>query len=597
MDPLKLSLQQGVLQRAYQMSRYFLLRYPIRSAVIIGLGLLGSVFESFGLLTLMPLFWFAMSPDKSAAGLPPGIPADDVNRVFLDFFAYIDVEPSVGALLAIIVIAISFKAIFSALSGCYVGFTTSRLATWLRLELLDAVWRARWLHFISHPTGRFGNALANECNRAAGNYSKVCHLISQAIQVTVFMATALYVHLFFALASVAIGLLMAFLLRGTLRISQRAGDTVTDSFNALMTYLTDALQGLKPMKSMGRGEPVARRLEEESDRMRRATNRITVISSVLKHITDPIMAVVMAGGFFVAVSIYSIDLATVAVMALLFTRIFSRLAGLQQQFNSIASSDSAFWSLRKLIDSTETAAEPAGGSRDVELHHSIAADNVSFRYGDAPVLDGVSLEIPVGSFAVVTGPSGAGKSTFADLLMGLLSPTGGDLLVDGVPLSEVDLHKWRRSIGYVPQDLFMFHDSIRVNVTLSEEHLTDEDVERALRQAGAWDFVSQIPEGIDTRIGERGLRLSGGQRQRIAAARALVHKPRLLMLDEPTTALDPKTEAEICATLKKLTGADLTIIAISHQRAVMDAADVVYELRHGRLVVSGDAERASALPV
>jgi ATP-binding cassette subfamily C protein len=147
----------------------------------------------------------------------------------------------------------------------------------------------------------------------------------------------------------------------------------------------------------------------------------------------------------------------------------------------------------------------------------------------------------------------------------------------------LDLCSWRRLIGYVPQDTILLHDSIFTNVTLGEPSLTVKDVEYALSAAGAWDFVNGMPEGVYTTVGERGAKLSGGQRQRIAIARALIHRPRLLILDEATSALDPKTEASICQTLRALRG-QLTILAISHQSAMVDVADRVYQIADGNAV-------------
>jgi len=154
-------------------------------------------------------------------------------------------------------------------------------------------------------------------------------------------------------------------------------------------------------------------------------------------------------------------------------------------------------------------------------------------------------------------------------------------LIDNKDLAEIDVRAWRRLIGYVPQELYLFNDTVLANITLNDTDYSEEDVEQALRSAGALDFVSTLPDGLNTRVGERGSQLSGGQRQRLAIARALVRRPKLLILDEPTTALDPKTEAEVIATLRSL-GPEITIFAISHQAGLVGAADVVYSSEEGR---------------
>jgi ATP-binding cassette subfamily C protein len=205
------------------------------------------------------------------------------------------------------------------------------------------------------------------------------------------------------------------------------------------------------------------------------------------------------------------------------------------------------------------------------------------------VLDGLSLEIPAGQLVTLVGPSGAGKTTVVDLLIGLIRPDAGSITLDGAPLDAMDIKQWRRSIGYVPQETLLLHESIAHNVSLGDSELSDEDIEHALRAAGAWDFVSALPEGMHSSVGERGGRLSGGQRQRIVIARALVRRPQLLILDEATSALDQDSADAVRQTLAQLRGA-LTILTITHQAGLVDIADRVYRLENGRAVLQPPAQ-------
>jgi ATP-binding cassette subfamily C protein len=167
--------------------------------------------------------------------------------------------------------------------------------------------------------------------------------------------------------------------------------------------------------------------------------------------------------------------------------------------------------------------------------------------------------------------------------------------VDDVPLAEVRIDEWRARIGYVPQDLVLFHDTVRANVTLGDPRIGDAEVRRGLEASGAWDFVSAQPEGLDAIVGEKGARLSGGQRQRIALARAIAAAPALLILDEVTSALDPETEQDICERVAALAG-EITVLAISHRNIWEELADQVYEIDHGsaRLVRQRDGLKQPA---
>jgi ATP-binding cassette subfamily C protein len=269
-------------------------------------------------------------------------------------------------------------------------------------------------------------------------------------------------------------------------------------------------------------------------------------------------------------------------LGLLFNRSINSLNKIQRQYQEMVASESALWSLRSTIERSENAREVIHGTSPSPLTHAITLRDVQFSYGEHPVLCGVSLIIPVGHITVVVGPSGAGKTSIADLIIGLLRPQVGDVWLDDVPLRDVDLRAWRRRVGYVPQEMFLLHESILVNVTLGDPTITETEAEAALRAAEAWDFVAAMPDGMHTAVGERGARLSGGQRQRIAIARALVHRPQLLILDEATASLDPVNEAAICVTVRHLRG-QMTVLAISHQPALLEVADVVYRIEGGNV--------------
>jgi ATP-binding cassette subfamily C protein len=252
----------------------------------------------------------------------------------------------------------------------------------------------------------------------------------------------------------------------------------------------------------------------------------------------------------------------------------------QREYQKTLVYESAFCSLQEAIEDAEHEYEPLGGTLAPTLEHGIQLDRIDFHYAERKVLKATSLMIPAGVLTTLVGHSGAGKTTVVDLVTGLLKPHAGQVLVDEIPLESIDLRQWRRFIGYVPQENLLLHDTIVNNVTLGDPELNETDAIDALHAAGAWEFVAALPGGLTEIVGERGARLSGGQRQRIMIARALAHRPQLLILDEATSALDPESEAAICMTLEKLRG-ELTILAISHQPALVEAADRVYRLQDG----------------
>jgi ATP-binding cassette subfamily C protein len=285
---------------------------------------------------------------------------------------------------------------------------------------------------------------------------------------------------------------------------------------------------------------------------------------------------------YVALTYWAVPLKTLILMALLFGRALASFSKVQKQYQQMVTGESAFWSLRETIDLTQAAREPSLGTVRPTVRRDVTLREVNFSYDDQRVLHRVSLTLPVGQVTALVGPSGAGKTSIVDLIVGLIRPQDGEVWLDDIPLSDIDLVAWRQTVGYVPQETLLLHESIFVNISLGEPGITEADVEAALRAAEAWDFVAALPEGMHTLVGERGSRFSGGQRQRIAIARALVHEPQLLILDEATASLDPASEAAVCETVRKLRGGK-TILAITHQSALLDIADRVYRLDRGEV--------------
>lgn len=239
----------------------------------------------------------------------------------------------------------------------------------------------------------------------------------------------------------------------------------------------------------------------------------------------------------------------------------------------------------------KSAEEPAA-ARQLEFREYLALDNVSFCYpsSNRPALQGISLTVLRGTTMGFIGESGAGKSTLVDIILGLLQPGGGAVRVDGVDI-RTNLRGWQDRVGYVPQAIFLTDDTLRRNVAfgLADAQINEHSVWSAVRAAQLEEFINSLPQGLDTMVGERGVRLSGGQLQRIGIARALYHDPSVLVLDEATSSLDTQTERGVLDAVRKLHG-EKTIIIVAHRMSTVEDCDQLFRLEDGRMVSQGDVE-------
>jgi ATP-binding cassette subfamily C protein len=373
--------------------------------------------------------------------------------------------------------------------------------------------------------------------------------------------------------------------------TRRAGYKQTDRTSALTVHMVDMLNNMKPLKSMHRFDPMLAGIADRLKRLKRSLAKRELMRVIQQQGSDAVVAVLVGVVAYFAHAVWHTPLPELLVSGIVFFQIVSITSRLQKYVQLAAGHEAAYVRTEELVALADGMREENRGKLRPALDGGCRFENVTFAHASAPVVAEVSFDIPARAVTVLSGPSGAGKTTLIDLLIGLNVPDSGRILVGGASLDSLDLWHWRRIIGYVPQELNLFHASIRDNITLGDAAISDGDVAAALAQAGAADFLARLPEGLDTDVGEMGSKLSGGQRQRISLARALVTGPEVLILDEVTSALDPATEKEIVANIAALRGR-YTIVAITHRPAWTAVADRLYEVEGGKVrPVAAPAER------
>jgi ATP-binding cassette subfamily C protein len=560
-----------------QVLLYFARSYPLPTFLMLISMLLAGLAEGAGIST-----FFVMLDMQNAA--EDGSPASVIRKNVIAALAFFNLEPTILVLLIAISGVVWLKGFLMLIVRAQIGIIVARSSMDLRLRLLKALMSARWGYFVRQPVGIISNAFATEAERASRSYQLITAVPILLIQAAVYGIFAFALSRQATVASFAAALVGFFALRRLVRITGRAGANLTRLMRSFTSGLTDALQALKALKAMAREDRIAPLLEHDILEIYRTERKRVLATDGLNSIQEPLVVSCLTVGTGVCLIMFEMSFSLVVGLGIAFGRVLTSLTKAQREYQRFTVQESAFWALLGTIEEAEAEREERVPGERTELRREIRLSEIDVNYGDRQVLDGANLAIPAGRITALVGLSGAGKTTVTDLIIGLVEPDRGDVLIDETPLSTMDMQVWRQGIGYVPQETFLLNDSVYQNVTLGERGLTREQVEQGLRRAGAWEFVSKLPECMDTVVGERGARLSGGERQRIAIARALVLEPCLLVLDETTASLDPETESSLWKSLVELLG-QVTIIAISHQPILASLATRIYRIEGGKAIL------------
>ncbi len=543
-----------------------------------------ALLEAAGLLLLMPLVeLLGLGEVRAAAGL---------SSVWRNIFSALGVTPAFELVLCSFVALLVVQAVLRRVADHHNARIEAAYTAHLRDRLYAALVDARWLAFTRLRAADLTRALTQEVDNAGFAAQQGVALAGMAGLALVHLAVALMVSPPLTAMALGCGVLVAVALRPLNRRAHEAGKASQLCRAEMSAAIAEHLAGYKVAKSHGCGG-------HHLDLFRRATHSIAEHFVATRHVFSASRVFFELAGWtalmaflYVAVAWARLGTAQLVLMVFVFTRLLPRIGAIQGAWQQIVHYQPAFDAVEKLRAELDADREAvADVSLALELQREVRLDNVSFRYDPAAgqdVVRNVSLTVPARRMTALVGASGAGKSTIADLLLGLLTPTDGRVMVDGEPLEGVQhrLAAWRSSIGYVPQEPFLFHDTIRANLLWARSDATEDELQSVLRTAAAAEFVARLPQGLDTVVGDRGVRLSGGERQRLTLARALLRRPTLLLLDEATSSLDHENERLIQQAIERLHG-ELTIVIIAHRLSTVQNADQVIVLDQGRVVECG----------
>lgn len=560
----------------------------VAQAVAVALGL--GATEGVGLLLLIPMLQLV------GVGAEQGTLGAVVN-VFSAAFAAAGLRPTLGAMLLLYVACVGTQGLLQRWSVELAQRLRRDVITAIRARSYRAIVGMTWTAFARTRQSDHMQVLTHEVERVGSAAHLLVDLLVTAGTSAAYVGLALRVSPAMTMLVLACGALLAAAARVPMATARREGQRYTAASSRFYAAIAEHLSGLKLARSHGGEQRHAEAFAKLSAELGDVETETIRSHSRLRHHLSLASSAMLAAIVYASHVVLRVPTAELLLLLFLFGRLIPRLTNLSERAQLLATLLPSYEAVRDAERRCLAEAEPP-----VERHAPIALgdrielEHVGFDYrggSGVAALDDVNLTLQAGTTIAVVGPSGSGKSTLADLLMGLITPSRGRLLIDGTPLDKTMLPSWRASIGYVPQETWLLHDSVRANLARARPDATERQMWRALDMAAASDFVRALPEGLDTVVGDRGVLISGGERQRLSLARALLREPKILILDEATSALDAENEERVRQAIGRL-HREMTIVLITHRIAAIRDADVVHVLERGRVVESGTWQSLSA---
>lgn len=550
--------------------------------LLVALLFLAGLSEGISMALLFPVL------DALGLGFQAG--TSNVGWTFRWLFEHAGIELTLWSASLVLIAAVLVQgALFMAQNWLLYDIQKRYVASWQQQVFSDYL-AAQWSYCVSQKPGEMLNLILTEAPRLGSALFYILQLIVTAIILVIYVAISLFFSWKLTIYLLGTGLLLFGLLRPVLNLTRRHGaeyETLTAEASAAVSEFLSGAKFIKASASTIKANTI---VAEQFDRVRYNLTWSAFLPTTIRTCFEFAGILIILGALIYGLKIEQISAAQVFVVIALVARLYPRLMQLQIFQSMLLLSAPAYFVLNNARTRFAAHREmPRFGARtnlDGLLPVDIRAQGITVRYGLQTALDDVEFALPAGQVIGFVGPSGAGKSTLVDVIIGLVEPNDGDIIVGNVRLSDIDPTAWRRKIGYVSQDTFLFHDTIANNIRWSAPNAPMDAVVAAAKAAGVDGFVSELPHSYDTIVGDRGAKLSGGQRQRISIARALVREPALLVLDEATSALDSISEQEVLKVINDLKNR-VTVVIVAHRLATVRSADIIYVLDRGRIVEHG----------
>lgn len=568
-------------------------QYPKLFSLSVVLGFSGAVFNGIGTTLIIPVLLGFLGQPMTMKGAPPML--QGLLSPFQQGTGEYNLALMTGAILALILL----KNLANYANSLVSGSLKRSLSSGLQEQGLRLLLEVDVDFFVKNGIGNIVNNLNNEIYRAGRAVTTIAKAISVVITTLVFVGMLLWTSWQLTIVSTALMAIVVLMNQITVGRSKAYGTQLSAISKQYSTIFLDMLGGMRLVRSSAAEDAEYSRISHLIRSREQADFKSQANSALVEPVSEmtgmiALVCIVLVGRAFLGSEVEALTTVLLVYLFILF-RTLPLITQLNSARNQLANLSSSLEIVHDFLQRDRKPFMRRGSIPYTSLQEGIHFNHISLSYPghEKVVLNDVDLYLPRNTTLALVGSSGAGKSTMADLLPRFYDPTEGCILVDGVDLRELDARSVRRSMGIVSQDTFLFNTSVRNNIAYGCPNATDAEIFEAAKRANAYEFITQLPNGWETQLGDRGVLLSGGQRQRIAIARALLQDPEILILDEATSALDTVSERLVQEAIDHLSR-DRTTLVIAHRLSTVQKADQIAVMDQGRVVELGSHEELLA---
>ncbi len=546
---------------------------------------LAALMEAFGIAMLLPLIEMA---DVDMGDSQPSV----ITLFMQDILNFFGIGTSMIGVFVFIGIIFIVKGFIKFAEGAYKAILQADLQREMKSKVFNYYSNMNFHYYSRYNTGHFINIIGGQVGKLIKSFDNYKKFLTEIVITVSFLAVAFIISWRFASMAAVVGVIILLLFKNLNSYVKNLSRKTAKEQSSLNKFLVQTLQSWKYVTATAQMEHLSKSVYKSIFKLTRYARNQGIAGGFTLAIKEPVSIVLIIGIIIIQINVFNAPLAPIFVSLILINRAMGHIITIQSAWQQTMNSIGSLEMVEKELDQVSKHQETSGGTKLSELNESIVLKDVSFSYNkkNGNVLDDINLIIKANSTVAFVGESGAGKSTLVDMLTLMLRPEKGHVYIDGI-MYDIDLSSWRKQIGYVSQDTIVFDDTIANNICMWKgDYNTDSEIKKnieiAAKQAYAMQFIKLMPNGFNTKVGDRGIRLSGGQKQRLFIARELFKKPKFLILDEATSALDSESEKFIKDSIDNLKGST-TVAIIAHRLSTIRKADYIYVLENGKIVESG----------